>query len=633
MADRDRLRRKWRRHKTDMNYNLFKESRNQVQNIVRKAKQDYYLSVFGDCRKPAYTWMKLRQLGLIKTKANPTRLPFSADDYNSFLTDHQSDAIENEEVFLGELAYDESKFYWKNVEDAKVRTAVSTIASNSTGHDGVSRDLIRLAMPCILPVLTHIFNYSLNSGVFPTIWRSALVCPVPKVKSPSELQHYRPISLLCVLSKALERIAARQMVEYLEPNNLLDPYQNAYRRGYSTETALIRVLDDVREAADQRKVTIAVFFDFTKAFDNVNHRRLINKMMEMNFSNSVLRWMCSYLFGRTQAVRDTYSNTVSAQLPINKGVPQGSVLGPLLFSLYVSDFGTILRECRYNYYADDLLVYLHTEPSLLGEALNKINMDICNVVNWATSNGLKLNASKTSAIIFGTARHVHAIDLQATSRVVVDGAFIPWSNSVTYLGVTLTSALSWETYISNTISRANAALHRLKIFKHLFSSRVRSRLVSSLIYPIFDYGCTLLMNLTDIDSLRLHRAFNRCVRFIFQIKWYEHITPYYEKLRWLKLKLRRIFFMGNMLFKILETGRPRVLYDGYSFRDPQQYRETRTIYGTLILPLCRTEYYRQSYRCVSVDIWNDIPVDIRNESFINFKYKFFDHLLNLNAQC
>ncbi|XP_020297867.1 uncharacterized protein LOC109862283 [Pseudomyrmex gracilis] len=138
------------------------------------------------------------------------------------------------------------------------------------------------------------------------------------------------------------------------------------------------------------------------------------------------------------------------------------------------------------------------------------------------------------------------------SHVVVDDAIIPWSNSVTYLGVTLTNTLSWDTHVFNIISRANTALYRLKIYKHLFSPLVRSRLVSSLICPIFDYCCTLLTDVTETDNLRLHKAFNGCVRFILKVKWYEHITPHYQKLRWLKLKLRRTFFVEIYSYMILE---------------------------------------------------------------------------------
>lgn len=142
---------------------------------------------------------------------------------------------------------------------------------------------------------------------------------------------------------------------------------------HSTQTALVRVLDDVRQAADSRKVTISVFFDFTKAFDNVCHSILIDKLRNVGFSCTALRWICAYLDNKTQAVCDSISRDKSSKKTISAGVPQGSVLGPLLFILYLQDFKSVVNFCSYNFYADDLFIYIHTEPKHLNDAIGRIN--------------------------------------------------------------------------------------------------------------------------------------------------------------------------------------------------------------------------------------------------------------------
>lgn len=224
------------------------------------------------------------------------------------------------------------------------------------------------------------------------------------------------------------------------------------------------------------------------------------------------------------------TSCISGGLPVRCGVPQGSVLGPLLFTLYVSDFGRNLQFCKYNYYTDDLLIYIHTKPTLIHEAITKLNLDIDNVVKWATSNKLTLNAGKTSAMIFGTRRYVGNLVRNKLPSVVVDGVEIPYSDSVVYLGVTLTNSLSWDDHVTRTVSRMNSSLHQLKTHKNLLSTKLWTHLVSLLI-PHFDYCCTLLTNISDKCNLRLQQSFNMCIRFIFDVKWYEHISSFYENLR------------------------------------------------------------------------------------------------------
>ena len=392
--------------------------------------------------------------------------------------------------------------------------ALSRSKSNATGIDKLNTRLLLLALPCILPALVHIFNFCLSSGVFPNVWKSALVRPLPKVKCPTALKHYRPISILCTLSKVMERIVFDQVSAFLEASNLLDPHQAAYRRGFSTQTALIRTLDEVRQAADSRKVTIAVFFDFSKAFDNVCHELLINKLRCLKFSSSSLRWFCAYLDHRMQAVQDVSNNIMSSFRIVSKGVPQGSVLGPLLFVLYLSDFGEILRHCKYNFYADDLMIYLHAEPGDLTRAIEQLNEDIRHVEDWACRNQLSLNSDKTSAMILGTARYINNISIDMIPQIRSNVA-IQFKESVVYLGITISNTLAWDIQVAKTVARVNATLYQLKLCGHLLPLPMRSRLVASLVLPLFDYCCAVLTDITAVLNTKLQRALNACVRYIY----------------------------------------------------------------------------------------------------------------------
>ncbi|XP_024878939.1 uncharacterized protein LOC112459171, partial [Temnothorax curvispinosus] len=289
MRERDRARRVWMRSRTDANYLTFRRLRNLVQVEVRRAKSEFFHEEFQDLNEPNEIWRKLRKFGLLKSKARTENLAFTSEE----LVDHftcnvtsNTDCIQA--IYLGETAYDDSKFYWSNIEPLDIVRTIGKSKSDAMGVDGLPRSLVVRALPSILLALTHIFNFCFSHGVFPEVWKSAIVCPVPKVRSPAVLNDFRPISILCATSKVLERIAADQIMRYLEEHNLLDPFQSAYRKDFSTQTALIRVLDEVRLAADKRRITIAVFFDFSKAFDNVCHDILIDKARNLGFACSTL---------------------------------------------------------------------------------------------------------------------------------------------------------------------------------------------------------------------------------------------------------------------------------------------------------------------------------------------------------
>lgn len=390
---------------------------------------------------------------------------------------------DRDQSFLAILGgtYVDASFHWSYIFHfhwSTIAKLISSTTSNTVGSDGIPLKFIKLISLCILPVLEHIFNFSLQNGIFPTAWKS--VTP----------QHYRPFSILPALSKVLEREReiCKQICNYLEDADLRDPFQSAYRKHHSTQTCLVRMLDKVRQATDKRMVTVSVFFDFSKAFDKVDHLTRIRKLKKLNFSDSALSWIYSYLVSRTQSVRDRVAGTLSSSSSVVAGVPQGSVLGPLLFTLYLSNFRQVLRHCKYNFYADDLQIYLHHKSHSVHEAILRVNEDIQAVIDWSTTNNLSLNPDKTQAIIIGTSRYVNSIDLCSVLGIMVGTSTIHYTTSVQYLGITILNNLSWEKQVNITTKKIRSVLYRLKLCRHLFPAALRFRLVHTLILP---YGLLL----------------------------------------------------------------------------------------------------------------------------------------------
>ncbi|KAL6419008.1 hypothetical protein ACFW04_011637 [Cataglyphis niger] len=281
MRDRDLARRTWRKHKNDVFYDRYKMLPNKAQNLVRSAKRE------------------LRHLGFIKARDTGERLSHSVEELNAFFGHNaeHADYIKNDssrDMFVRD--FDDRSFHWNYIV--------------------ISLKLLKLTIHCTtLPILEHLFNFSLMNGVFPVKWKSAVICPILKIRNPTLVQYYRSISILPTLSKTLKRLVCAQIRVYLEDSGLYDPCQSAYRNNHSTQTCLIRMLDE--------------------AFDRVDPFLLIEKLKNLNFSESILRWIHSYFTERTQAVKDWlgYRNA----------------LGPLLFAL-LADFSHVVKHCKYNFY-------------------------------------------------------------------------------------------------------------------------------------------------------------------------------------------------------------------------------------------------------------------------------------------
>ncbi|CAK1585439.1 unnamed protein product [Parnassius mnemosyne] len=279
------------------------------------------------------------------------------------------------------------EFVLCQVADCDVKKNITAVTSNAIGNDNVSRNMILPLLDLLTPIITKIFNNSINTGTFPTLWKDAQIIPLPKKSNPKSFCDYRPISILPFLSKILERLVQQQLNLFLNQNNLLNTFQSGFRPGHSTVTALVKITDDIRAGMENRQVTILTLLDFSNAFNTVDFDILLAVLRSINVSPAATDWFRSYLFGRRQCIRieDTYSSWCS----LDAGVPQGGVLSPLLFSIFIRSITSGITSL-YHLYADDLQIYSQTSINNLPSAVLSTNRDLAIISEFCTSYGIKV---------------------------------------------------------------------------------------------------------------------------------------------------------------------------------------------------------------------------------------------------
>jgi len=452
--------------------------------------------------------------------------------------------------------------------------------------DLISLKFLKICLPLILPVLEHIFNFSMQNSSFPKLWKRSNVRPVPKVKNPTCCKDFRPVSILCLLSKVLEKLVHEQVNEFISVKNILPPLQSGFRKGHNTTTALIKVIDDTRRAIDNRLLTNLLLLDMSKAFDCVHHTLLLTKLKYINFSQSVILWFKSYLNERYMRVYagEEYK---SERTGVETGVPQGSVLGPLLFAIYLYDLPDVLKYCSYHMYADDIQLYLHFHLESFDRTLEQLRTDVLNLIDYLNSHNLVLNVEKTQAIFIGSAAYVSQFNQSNHPSLEINGNIIPFVQTVKNLGILMDSTFNWSdhcTYVTNKVFCILAQLRRNFSYIPL---HVRRILIQTLIFPHFDYILPLCTNITQTNMLKLQRAQNACIRFICNVSRFQHITPYFNMLNFLKLVDRQKMIVATMMYKIMQNNSPSYLRQQFEFI-PSLLARTRSSTMLLKYPSPRT---------------------------------------------
>ena len=472
--------RKWRQSGLTVHKEIYAKQRNLVSNLIRKAKKGYICEKIVSCDS-SQELFRLSEFFVGKIE----QIRSSLDSDRPVPTETV--------VFSGTLFAE-----FQPITDERMKAVLREMPKKSCDLDPIPVPILHDCLEEITPIVVDIINKSLSSGVVPSCFKHALVRPLLKKANldPNCLRNYRPISSLPFLSKVPERIVLKQFLQHLESHSLVEPFQSAYRKCHSTETALLRVVNDLLQASDTGHVSILSLIDLSAAFDTIDHSILINRLhTTFGCSGKVLDWFTSYLTCRTQSVFVGHESTPSA---LKCGVPQGSVLGPLLFTLYMQSLSNVICKSghSYHFFADDSQLHNSSIPSDFLALVHSFKDCIEDVAEWMSDRKLKMNDDKTELIAIGTKSRINQVTPNLTP-VSISGYDIPFSQSARNLGIFIDETLSMDVHTKYLCRILFCQLRRLGKIRPFLSTDATNKLAVSFILTRLDYCNSLLAGLPD----------------------------------------------------------------------------------------------------------------------------------------
>ena len=487
--------------------------------------------------------------------------------------------------------------------------------SKAVGPDLVHNKILTSSANVICEPLVLLFNRSLTEGKFPVTWKCAHVTPIFKKGEKHKCDNYRPISLLSCVGKLLERCVYNHVLEFLQAHSLLTAAQSGFLPKDSTVFQLLSIYDDLCKSLDTRTTTQIIFFDISKAFDKVWHQGLIHKLSATGIRGQLLNWFCDYLHNRVQAV--VLKGHTSTYLPLSAGVPQGSVLGPLLFLVYINDIVNDI-ESIIKLFADDTSMYLSLENCHVRTLT--LNSDLKKISTWAKLWKVKFNQSKTELMTICNRVMPQTMPLEFEDVILED------TDSHKHLGVTLQNNCKWDLHVQSIISKCRVLISCLRSFKYRLSRKSLEIMYKSFIMPHFDFSDVVWdnCNCTLLDDLeKLHLDALRTI--VGTVRGTSHVKLYTES-GFTSLKERRFRHKILLYFKLVNSLAPPYLVNRVppltSQVNPYHRRNPLERYT----PACRTELYKSSYFPSTTALWNNLPEDIRQTTSLSLLKRYLCQL-------
>lgn len=636
-------------------WKLYRAARNSVVSKIEQSKRTYFKTSFRENKgNPKTVWKFLKSLGSHST--GPNKPPISLSDennidirdakhianiFNGHFTSIASKLktsmnllnIPNlsklKTFILSKIQPDATTFSIPTISTKEVINYLSKIPSNkATGVDGISPLLLKIGVHEIAPSIVKLINMSLSCMTFPSRWKTAKVTPLFKAGSTADVNNYRPISVLPVISKIIERHVHESLSSYLSDNGLIYSKQSGFRKKHSTETALAFIIDTLLFNIDKNKINGLVLVDFKKAFDMVDHEILQRKLELYGFDNNSLKWFQSYLFERRQYV--VINNEVSTTTFITDGIPQGSILGPLLFVIFINDLPLHI-DSRLDIFADDTTILESSMFTRVGELEEKLSASASQVDDWAKENKLPLNAAKTKTLLV-SGKRLHNMLSPSDMRLNVraNGIALEQCNNAKLLGIVLDENLSFDLYIDSLCSKISKRLGILKHIKSYLPIDERLLFYSTMIKPLFLYAAITWSNCSKNNLFKLLKLQKRAARIILDAHPQHQSVDLFNRLKWIPFYREAEIRKCILAYKRCHNQCPDYLNELLPLNSDHHNRRTRNAHCLFRAPRYnRVTEGGRTFSVSTMKYWNTLSHEIRISTSINtFKKALFVNIFN-----
>lgn len=626
-------------NKSEQTLQKYVHYKNKLTKIIRKAEKMHYSNKFAEAKNNlALTWQVIKKLITPdQTKKQISQITVE----NKTITDSHTIANKFNDYFVNigpQLAkkiptedgdpisyigktYLNTMAVYETDQSEIVKITNELKISTSKGHDDFLPKVINDTISELAAPLSAIFNLSFTTGIFPDQLKVARVVPIYKSDDKTSVNNYRPISVLPFFSKILERIMYNRMLCFLNKGDTLVKNQYGFREKHSTSMALLKLVDQITEELNNKQFSIGIFIDLSKAFDTIDHSILIRKLQHYGIRGIALNWFKSYLQNRQQYVsigdNNSYLQFVSC------GVPQGSILGPLLFIVYINDIANVSKIANLIMFADDTnLFYSHDKLDVL---CNDINYDLLKISLWFKLNKLSLNVKKTNFMIFRPKNKKLPND---EINIKIDDISVERVNHTKFLGVVINDKLTWDDHIKTILNKASKSIGIIYRIRHNIPSSTLINLYYTLVHPYYEY-CNIVWGSNNSTIFQcLGRSQKRAVRAVVFANRFSHSAPIFKKLH--VLTIAQINKVQTACFVYKATNKLLPAQFSYFFTPNSMIHDHNTRQNSkLHLVLHRTKIRANSIRIYGVKIWNSLSNDLRMSPSLNiFRNKYKHQLLD-----